>query len=1180
MLPVEQFRHLSLVFSTVERVASYPPFQRSRSLTFHDADGKPVGMLVLDGAMVCVGVHVHGVPYVDDIFLKESLQYGEILQKVLQRIQLSEKESNLLARVPLLVRRNLRAVTARAIQKIASLCDLSQLGIKEKDLRDSLPLQGSAVDFSFSPVELMLSAGRSGNIRYTDIAARMYETLPEPEIERWLFEWQPADPDCPWPVMTTRLGERTTGTVALFGQLGQSLARHISLTRRRKESRGLSASLMRTHEHIYFLVGTERYLALLVYPAAQIGHVLKLLEGLVASADGIRAQSRPPAPLSAPAQPAIVASAGSLAAAKKPAQAEFAAAMAPRPSTPSALGATAETPAAATAVFAPSAPSSPSAPELLPASAEAAEWIAAAAEPLLPAEASPLAAPPPQKPAESDAPTPMSAPLVGAAEPAALIAPQQVPLPKYQKPDFADPVLVLRQFSARVGERTVLKEINLALGRRGVYTLMGPGGSGKSALAGILSGRNRGASGWFFSGDILYDREPLGLAARPAVVGQKLNFPAVSLRTYLLCDLDDGAAFAFPREELSALLEQLQLARLAPHLDETLGSANCKLSLGEWWRLAIGRELLSHPPLLCVDEPTVGLDDAAAEAVLELLKKEGTQRTVLFVTHNQQHARRCSDYVILLAGGAVWEYQPAAVFFAHPQSTPAKDFIRTGSCSVPFPDARPEHLEPDAVPLAEPAPLELAPLPSPAASRPTHAEADLEADDTVVWPHPQPILSLHGFGLSMGGRDLLSRINLQIAARGIYVLVAQNGGEKRLFMRALCGPHPSGFLLRGQALYLGKTLAVGLGPATPAIDARLTMMSVAEYLTSNHPSRDTLSRADLRVQAEQAVARAMMPELATRFDVPMHSIDMLERRVLEILRATAADPALLVLDDPLNGLGPLDKERLLQLLRAQSEQRALLILTSHLATNAELGGQVAWLYQGQVRLSVPAAPLAETAALVATESTASSDAAPRSEPLPTDQQAMELPHEPPSAAPEESRVGQGPRGFQWLRRGALAGMPAPGMASDIGYDLDLIRQAGVSHLVSLTTQPLAGDVLRKHGLSGIHFPVKDMDAPRSEQAAELADRIAGLLAEGAVIGFHCKAGLGRTGTMLAAQLVWEGDAAEAALKKVRVIDPNWVQSEKQEQFLARYEQWLRTNRPFVDGTKQRRPRPGGPAPRK
>ena len=760
-------------------------------------------------------------------------------------------------------------------------------------------------------------------------------------------------------------------------------------------------------------------------------------------------------------------------------------------------------------------------------------------------------------------------------------------------PTFSEAVLVADNFTAAVEDRTILKALTFSIGKRGFFTIMGPGGSGKSSLNGILSGRNRGATGWKMTGEILFGGLPLGTEERPAVVGQKLPRVSQPLRTYLLADLADGVAATYSAEQVCELLERAHLSHFANRLSAVLDSTALKPTLSEWWRLAIARELTLQPRLLCVDEPTAAMSDEDAEPILKLLRAEATQRTVLMVTHNQQHAREYSDYVLLLAYGQLQEYGPVADFFSQPHSRAAKDYIRTGSCYIAAPDAQAESLSEEyaatlvaskaaKVPTQKPAVEDAQPqstlkTPSPSAASvpketsqvaaPIAAAQDAEtslAAGSVLWATHNSgtalALSLRNVALQVGTRKVLSGINLDIAARGLYILVTPECAEKRLLVRALCGPRPSTMQLSGRALYQGRELPEEDGPATPTSSAQLMMMNVGSYLTSNLPKRGNLSRTEQRSYAVQLVESMGFPELATRFDIPMTSIEAFERRPIEIIRAAAVEPGLLVLDEPLAGLSSKESPALLRLLKQQAAERAVLILARDLEQLSTLGAAIAWLTDGGIRGQAPALSSTEesTRPAVVTPTATSTKLGPEA-PLPRQeepaQRAVEL-----QPQPEPKPRGNGPRGFHWLRVDALAGMPAPGLTTDIGYDLDLIRSTGVTHLVTLTMEPLPKEPLVQHGLQSIFFPIEDMDAPTEEQAAKLCAQVQALLGQNHVLGFHCKAGLGRTGTMLASYLVWEGVAPEAALQQARTVEPNWVQSAKQENFLMRFAAWLRNRR--------------------
>ena len=103
--------------------------------------------------------------------------------------------------------------------------------------------------------------------------------------------------------------------------------------------------------------------------------------------------------------------------------------------------------------------------------------------------------------------------------------------------------------------------------------------------------------------------------------------------------------------------------------------------------------------------------------------------------------------------------------------------------------------------------------------------------------------------------------------------------------------------------------------------------------------------------------------------------------------------------------------------------------------------------------------------------------------------------------------------------------------------------------------------LRDAGIDPIHFPIVDMQVPELGPAMAMCRKVTRLTASGECVAYHCKAGLGRTGTMLAAQLIAEGVDATDALETVRRIEPRYVQSEVQERFLTQFEQHLREQEP-------------------
>ena len=164
--------------------------------------------------------------------------------------------------------------------------------------------------------------------------------------------------------------------------------------------------------------------------------------------------------------------------------------------------------------------------------------------------------------------------------------------------------------------------------------------------------------------------------------------------------------------------------------------------------------------------------------------------------------------------------------------------------------------------------------------------------------------------------------------------------------------------------------------------------------------------------------------------------------------------------------------------------------------------------------------------------------------------------QPLEAADNAVAASRGPNGFAWLVPGRLAGTPWPGVVHDMDTDLKALSRCGVTMLITLTEKDFPQEALARHGLKNFHLPVYDHEPPTVAQIQMLLARMSAAMRRGEVLAVHCLAGLGRTGTVLAAWMVREGLTAEEALRRVRLIDAQYVQSAAQEALLYEYENAL------------------------
>ena len=208
------------------------------------------------------------------------------------------------------------------------------------------------------------------------------------------------------------------------------------------------------------------------------------------------------------------------------------------------------------------------------------------------------------------------------------------------------------RFSYEAG-REILKGMDLRIPRGRFVAIAGESGCGKSTVASILMGRNRGYKGTIRIGDIeLSDIAESSLMQNITYISHNSYLFKGTIRENLLMGNPNAT-----EDEMWAVLEQTNLAaflRNEEGLDTKLAEKASNLSGGQCQRLALARALLHDSPVYIFDEATSNIDVESENDIMEQILLLAKKKSVLLISHRLANITK-ADMIYAMEQGAVKE---------------------------------------------------------------------------------------------------------------------------------------------------------------------------------------------------------------------------------------------------------------------------------------------------------------------------------------------------------------------------------------------------------------------------------------------------------------------------------------------------------------------------------------------
>lgn len=481
-------------------------------------------------------------------------------------------------------------------------------------------------------------------------------------------------------------------------------------------------------------------------------------------------------------------------------------------------------------------------------------------------------------------------------------------LAKRPQPDrnSSSTLIAFEDVSLRIGERRILEGITWHVRRGQQWVVMGSNGAGKSTLLGAVAGRvpavagriyrSQGLARWASVGYVAFDLQRR-ILQRDADRDESRYFSGdagrgASVQESFFADGKGGQAL----KKVSALVERLKIRHL---LDREIRA----LSTGEMRKVLIARALVAKPVLLILDEPFDGLDYTARQDLAGMIDRlMVTGLTVILATHRLEEIPLRVSHVLGLKNGRV-------------MLNGRRGALLKAACLD-----------------------RLYGLPA-RASSPRQAPASIVSTaQGQGCGDCQVLVEMRKVSVRYGALTVVENLDWVIRRGENWALVGPNGSGKTTLVKMISGDHLQAYandlFLFGRRRGSGESIwdikqKIGLVSFELQVGYRADISALSVVVSGFYDSIGLYRTAG--PQRQQAafgwMASLGVDHLAPN---PFAHLSQGEQRMVLLARAMVKRPLLLVLDEPCQGLDPLNRRMVLGVVEAiGSQAQTQILLVTH-----------------------------------------------------------------------------------------------------------------------------------------------------------------------------------------------------------------------------------------------------------